>query len=80
MRAVTHILTTFKKSDVIFWPAAASDYYRLIFEMFQFADDWKYVAMVLDRILLWFFTVACVVGKFNNLTSHLQYVFLDTAQ
>ena len=35
--------------------------------LFQFADDWKYVAMVLDRILLWFFTVACVVGKFNNL-------------
>lgn len=28
----------------------------------SFADDWKYVAMVLDRILLWFFTVACVVG------------------
>lgn len=27
-----------------------------------FADDWKYVAMVLDRILLWTFTVACVLG------------------
>ena len=30
---------------------------------FQFADDWKYVAMVLDRILLWIFAVACIVGK-----------------
>ena len=29
----------------------------------QFSDDWKYVAMVLDRILLWIFGVACVVGK-----------------
>lgn len=28
----------------------------------SFADDWKYVAMVLDRILLWMFTIACVVG------------------
>jgi len=26
------------------------------------ADDWKYVAMVLDRILLWLFSFACVAG------------------
>ncbi|XP_066251349.1 acetylcholine receptor subunit alpha-like 1 [Euwallacea similis] len=26
------------------------------------ADDWKYVAMVLDRLFLWIFTLACVVG------------------
>jgi len=26
------------------------------------ADDWKYVAMVLDRILLWIFSFACVAG------------------
>lgn len=26
------------------------------------ADDWKYVAMVLDRILLWVFSIACVAG------------------
>jgi len=28
----------------------------------QVADDWKYVAMVLDRILLWLFSFACVAG------------------
>ena len=28
-----------------------------------YADDWKYMAMVLDRILLWMFTIACVAGK-----------------
>nr|CAH7717349.1 unnamed protein product [Callosobruchus chinensis] len=26
------------------------------------AEDWKYVAMVLDRLFLWIFTVACIVG------------------
>jgi nicotinic acetylcholine receptor len=25
-------------------------------------EDWKYMAMVLDRLFLWIFTVACVVG------------------
>ena len=28
----------------------------------QVIDDWKYVATVLDRILLWIFTFACVAG------------------
>ena len=25
-------------------------------------DDWKYLALVLDRLFLWVFMVACVVG------------------
>ncbi|XP_019868289.1 acetylcholine receptor subunit alpha-like 1 [Aethina tumida] len=25
-------------------------------------EDWKYVAMVMDRLFLWIFTVACIVG------------------
>ncbi|XP_076356162.1 acetylcholine receptor subunit alpha-like [Tachypleus tridentatus] len=25
-------------------------------------EDWKYIAMVLDRLFLWIFTIACVVG------------------
>ncbi|XP_053405762.1 acetylcholine receptor subunit alpha-like isoform X2 [Mercenaria mercenaria] len=29
------------------------------------SEDWKYVAMVLDRLFLWIFTVACVVGTFG---------------
>lgn len=28
----------------------------------QVEEDWKYVAMVLDRIFLWVFTIACIVG------------------
>lgn len=30
--------------------------------MLQVEEDWKYVAMVLDRLFLWIFTLACVIG------------------
>lgn len=30
--------------------------------LFQIREDWKYVAMVLDRLFLWIFTTACFVG------------------
>ncbi|KAF7489253.1 Acetylcholine receptor subunit alpha-like 1 [Sarcoptes scabiei] len=28
----------------------------------QIEDDWKFVAMVLDRLFLWVFTISCIVG------------------
>ena len=28
----------------------------------QVEDDWKFVAMVLDRFFLWVFLTACVIG------------------
>lgn len=40
--------------------------YQLINEILkiylQVEEDWKYVAMVLDRMFLWIFTIACIVG------------------
>lgn len=30
--------------------------------MFQVEADWKYVAMVLDRLFLWIFSLACITG------------------
>ena len=28
----------------------------------QIEADWQYVAMVLDRLFLWIFSLACVIG------------------
>lgn len=30
--------------------------------IFQVKEDWKYVAMVLDRLFLWIFTLAVIAG------------------
>ena len=33
-----------------------------MFEFVQVSEDWKYVAMVVDRLFLWVFVIICVVG------------------
>ena len=35
----------------------------IYFFCMQIQEDWKYVAMVLDRLFLWIFTVAVLVGS-----------------
>lgn len=37
-------------------------HYFFSFFFFQVEEDWKYVAMVLDRLFLWLFALACVFG------------------
>lgn len=32
-------------------------------DVLQVKEDWKYVAMVLDRLFLWIFTLAVLVGS-----------------
>lgn len=46
---------------------AVFPYFFLLLHIFWFSfsqvkEDWKYVAMVLDRLFLWLFTIAVVVG------------------
>lgn len=40
--------------------------------IFQVIEDWKYVAMVVDRMFLWIFVIVCVGG---TLGLFLQPVF-----
>lgn len=37
-------------------------YPSLFFILLQVEDDWKYVAMVIDRVFLWVFIIICVFG------------------
>ena len=32
------------------------------FTRIQVIEDWKFIAMVLDRLFLWLFTLACLMG------------------
>ena len=46
-----------------FWECSSDNFLiTLSFHLLQAKEDWKYVAMVLDRLFLWIFTMAVVVG------------------
>ena len=39
-------------------------FWRFIsFIYWKVEEDWKYVAMVIDRLFLWIFAISCVVGS-----------------
>ena len=44
---------------------------RIMEDSNKVKEDWKYVAMVLDRLFLWIFTIA-VIGKTDR-----RFLFLD---
>ncbi|PRD36555.1 UNVERIFIED_CONTAM: nAChRalpha1 [Trichonephila clavipes] len=46
--------------NLAFWKNVFSE--LLIIWSTNIESDWQYVAMVLDRLFLWIFTIACVVG------------------
>lgn len=47
--------------DIKFTAPRVQKFYRSIITL-QVKEDWKYVAMVLDRLFLWIFTLAVCVG------------------
>lgn len=52
-----HVYLSFLTTDTVFL--------HLLFcplPYLQVEDDWKYVAMVIDRIFLWVFVTVCVLG------------------
>lgn len=46
-------------------PTSCTSFFHWPFSLLcrhQVIEDWKYVALVLDRLFLWIFTIACLVG------------------
>lgn len=37
----------------------------MVVYVMQIREDWKYIALVVDRLFLWIFTLACVSGTFS---------------
>lgn len=53
---------TFKETVIMSQPLChgIKNVFTLIHSQVQ--DDWKYVAMVIDRIFLWVFVLVCILG------------------
>ncbi|GAU97761.1 hypothetical protein RvY_09000 [Ramazzottius varieornatus] len=44
-----------------------ADHIRKAEELNEVMEDWQFVAMVLDRLFLWIFTLSCVIGTLGIL-------------
>ncbi|KAL1491820.1 hypothetical protein ABEB36_012357 [Hypothenemus hampei] len=60
-----------------------AEHTKMVEDSTKVKEDWKYVAMVLDRLFLWIFTLAVLVGKWliviYFIPYHLNIVILGTA-
>lgn len=61
---LTHCIVKSKetKGESLIFVFTQSQYTPLIFSHPQVSEDWKYVAMVIDRLFLWIFVFVCVFG------------------
>uniref|UniRef100_A0A3Q3NA34 Neuronal acetylcholine receptor subunit alpha-2-like n=1 Tax=Mastacembelus armatus TaxID=205130 RepID=A0A3Q3NA34_9TELE len=60
----SHVTSTWitQESDVDLHVVSALEGIAYIAEHLRAEDDWKYVAMVVDRIFLWMFVIVCLLG------------------